>query len=358
MNGRIDAEARWWADLASPLEGWYHGNRRQLPWRVSPTPYQTWVSEIMLQQTRVEAVKGYYERFLEALPNIRALAEAEEARLMKLWEGLGYYSRARNLQKAARQIMERHGGELPADYEALLKLAGIGPYTAGAIASIAFGLPVPAVDGNVLRVWARCRNDASDIALPETREQVSAILKKALELLPEGFAGTFNQALMELGAIVCAPNGPPRCLGCPAEDYCAGHLAGTVCSLPVKSAKKPRRIEPMTVFLLVRDAKFALRKRAKKGLLAGLWELPNCPGYLEGAALTETVRSLGLDPLRIEPLGPAKHIFTHVEWHMQGYRVIVEEAREDTSLCWAGTHELEPYALPSAFRYYLPDENV
>lgn len=338
-----------WAALAGPLTAWYRENRRDLPWRHAPSPYETWISEIMLQQTRVEAVKGYYERFLAELPDVASLAAADEARLMKLWEGLGYYSRARNLQKAARQMTERHGGTLPADYDALLGLAGIGPYTAGAIASIAFGLPVPAVDGNVLRVFARCENDPADIALPETKDRVTHTLTDALARMAQA-PGEFNQAMMELGATVCVPNGPPNCDCCPLAGRCAGRLAGTMLELPVKSAKKPRRVEPLTVLLLTRDGQFALRRRPKRGLLAGLWELPNLTGHLEGAELTEAIRSLGVEPLRVEPLGPAKHIFTHVEWHMRGFRVTVEEPAED--LLW--TQNLDAQALPSAFRYYLP----
>lgn len=347
-------DSAFWASLAPPLTAWYRENRRDLPWRRSPTPYETWISEIMLQQTRVEAVKGYYTRFLEAFPDVPALANAEEARLMKLWEGLGYYSRARNLQKAARQMMERHDGRLPADYDALLKLAGIGPYTAGAVASIAYGLPVPAVDGNVLRVCARLGNDRSDIASPETKNRVQRILAQALSLMPPGWPGDFNQAMMELGAIVCVPGGPPKCGVCPAAGSCAARRAGTVLELPVKSGEKPRRVEPLTVLLLMRDGRFALRRRKKSGLLAGLWELPNIPGHLHGAALTEAIRSLGVEPLRIEPMGAAKHIFTHVEWHMLGYSVTTE-AQTGGQLHWVDKTLLEDCALPSAFRYYLPD---
>lgn len=351
MSVNPDTEAARWAALSVPLTKWYSQNRRVLPWRDSPTPYETWISEIMLQQTRVEAVKAYYTRFLAELPDISALAGVDEERLMKLWEGLGYYSRARNLRKAAQQLLERHNGALPADYSTLLKLSGIGPYTAGAIASIAFGLPVPAVDGNVLRVFARLQNDEADIALPETKERVNRLLSQVLCGLNS--PGDFNQAIMELGAVVCVPNGPPRCECCPVASFCAGRKAGTMLQLPVKSAKKPRRVEPMTVLLLIRDGRFALRQRKKSGLLAGLWELPNLPGHLEGASLTEAVRSLGLEPLRIEPLCPAKHVFTHVEWHMRGYRVTIEE-EGGASLRWMGKAGLAECALPSAFHYYLP----
>lgn len=348
-------EAPYWGALAKPLIHWYQAHSRQLPWRHNPTPYQTWISEIMLQQTRVEAVKGYYTRFLEALPDVKALADAEEDQLMKLWEGLGYYSRARNLQKCARILTERYQGQLPADYRLLQDLPGIGPYTAGAIASIAFGLPVPAVDGNVLRVYSRCRADYRDITLPETKKWVTAQLTEALELLPQGVSGDFNQAVMELGATVCLPNGKPHCEACPISEFCTGRIKGCMLDLPVRGPKKGRRLESLTVFLIIRDEYFALRKRPEKGLLAGLWELPNIPGHLTGQPLLEAIRAFGVEPLRIEPLGPARHIFTHVEWQMQGYRVTSDSFTKNEILHWVGPEEKKRYALPSAFRYYLSE---
>ncbi|MCI8756067.1 MAG: A/G-specific adenine glycosylase [Oscillospiraceae bacterium] len=344
-----------WRSLAEPLICWYQANHRPLPWRQSPTPYQTWISEIMLQQTRVEAVKGYYSRFLTALPDVEALANAEEEQLMKLWEGLGYYSRARNLQKCARILMEHHQGQLPADYHLLQSLPGIGPYTAGAIASIAFGLPVPAVDGNVLRVYSRCQADYRDITLPETKKWVTTKLTEALESLPQGISGDFNQAVMELGATVCLPNGKPHCEACPIAEFCAGRIKGCMLDLPVRGPKKGRRLEALTVLLIVRDGYFALRKRPEKGLLAGLWELPNISGHLTGQALLEAIRAFGVEPLRIEPLGPARHIFTHVEWQMQGYRITAETCSQKDMLHWVGPEEKKRYALPSAFRYYLSE---
>ena len=353
MNGKD--ETLYWATLAKPLIHWYKTHSRQLPWRQNPTPYQTWISEIMLQQTRVEAVKGYYSRFLEALPDVKALADVEEDQLMKLWEGLGYYSRARNLQKCARILMERFQGQLPADYRLLQALPGIGPYTAGAIASIAFGLPVPAVDGNVLRVYSRCRADYRDITLPETKKWVTAQLSEALESLPQGISGDFNQAVMELGATVCLPNGKPHCEACPISEFCMGRIKGSMLDLPVRGPKKGRRLESLTVFLIIRDGYFALRKRPEKGLLAGLWELPNIPGHLIGQPLLEAIRAFGVEPLRIEPLGPARHIFTHVEWQMQGYRVTADAFTKNEMLYWVGPEEKKRYALPSAFRYYLSE---
>ena len=204
-------------ELPLPLIRWYREHARALPWRSDPTPYHVWISEIMLQQTRVAAVLGYYRRFLAELPGVAELAAAEEDRLMKLWQGLGYYSRARNLQKAARQIMEEHGGRFPHTYEGIRALAGVGDYTAGAISSIAFGLPVPAVDGNVLRVVSRIAGYDGDITRPETRRRVGEALGR---VMPLEAPGEFNQALMELGATVCLPNGAPLCERCPAAHLC------------------------------------------------------------------------------------------------------------------------------------------
>ncbi|MCI8650249.1 MAG: A/G-specific adenine glycosylase [Anaerotruncus sp.] len=334
------------------LLAWYDKQKRDLPWRQEVTPYRVWISEIMLQQTRVEAVKGYFARFLRALPTVQALAEVPEQQLLKLWEGLGYYNRARNLQRAAQDIMERFGGTLPNSYEQLLTLAGIGSYTAGAIASIAFQIPVPAVDGNVLRVLARLTADRADIADPRTKKVAEQML---LQIMPQQRPGDFNQALMELGATVCVPNGAPSCLCCPVRQLCEGYRQGIMLELPVKSAKKPRKIEQRTVLVLLRDGKLALRRREKKGLLAGLWELPNFEGCCNNAQAVAAVRSLGLEPLRAEPLMAAKHIFTHIEWHMTGWRVTVEDACEVAGLVWVNPTQLQTdYPLPSAFSAFLP----
>lgn len=340
--------------LAEALLPWYAKNARELPWRsLHPNPYHVWISEIMLQQTRVEAVKGYFSRFLTALPDPAALAEVTETRLLKLWEGLGYYNRARNLQKTAKILVEQFGGRLPDTYASLLELPGIGSYTAGAIASIAFGLPIPAVDGNVLRVYTRVMADFSDIANPRTKLLVENRLRPVLESLPSGGPGTLNQALMELGATVCVPNGPPACLICPAASFCLGHAQGIAPELPVKTAKKPRRIEPRTVLLLTRDERIAVRQRGPRGLLAGLWELPNCSGHLDEAELIRQARQMGLEPLHIRPLGNTKHIFTHVEWQMTGFQITVEQDGGD-SLEWIDPAQRDStYALPSAFRFYL-----
>ena len=353
---RVWIKAGWKMGLewmAEPLIGWYRENKRALPWRENRDPYRIWVSEIMLQQTRVEAVKGYFGRFMEALPDIGALAACPEQQLLKLWEGLGYYSRARNLQKAAVTVMEQYGGQLPQDYHALLKLSGFGPYTAGAVASIAYGIPVPAVDGNVLRVVSRLTASRADISDPGTKKQIGQALQQAMPQEDPG-PGEFNQALMELGAVVCVPNGAPACEKCPLGAFCQAREQGIMQELPVKPPKKPRRVEERTVFVLVRDEKAAIRKRPAKGLLAGLWELPGVKGHLDQKQAVETVRGWGLEPLRIERLGEATHIFTHIEWRMQGLRVTVETDAPVDTLLWVKPCQLrEEYPLPSAFRPYL-----
>lgn len=336
--------------IVQPLLDWYHAHARDLPWRRDVTPYRVWISEIMLQQTRVETVKGYFARFLAALPDIPALAVVPEQVLFKLWEGLGYYSRVRNLQKAAQFVVAQYGGELPASYQALLQLPGIGTYTAGAIASIAFGLPVPAVDGNVLRVLTRVAADHSDIADPHTKKAVEAALRP---LMPGAASGTLNQALMELGATVCVPNAPPRCLACPLLALCEGRRQGISESLPFKKPKPPRRVEVRTIFVLEQEDRLALRRRPPKGLLASLWELPGAAGHLDDAGVVAAVRALELEPVRLYPLPPAKHIFTHVEWHMHGWRVQLAPGKSGT-LTWVTRAELqEKYPIPSAFRPFL-----
>ena len=323
--------------LPLPLIGWYREHARVLPWRSDPTPYNVWVSEIMLQQTRVAAVLGYYRRFLEELPTVAHLAAVEEDRLMKLWQGLGYYSRARNLRRAARQIVEEHGGRFPHTYEGIRALAGVGDYTAGAISSIAFGLPVPAVDGNVLRVVSRITGDGSDVTRPETKRRIGEALTR---VMPLEAPGEFNQALMELGATVCLPNGAPLCGACPARDLCAARREGRTGELPVKPPKKARRVEERTVFLLFYENKVALRRRPARGLLAGLWEYPNerspAPCPVEAAALAD---------------GPAgKHIFTHVEWRMTSRLVEAASAALPEGWVWADGAALErEYAVPNAF---------
>jgi len=328
--------------LPIPLLEWYYENRRTLPWREDPTPYHVWVSEIMLQQTRVAAALDYYRRFMEALPGVAALAAVEEDRLMKLWQGLGYYSRARNLHKAAQQIIERGNGAFPNTVEELLRLPGVGEYTAGAIGSIAFGLAVPAVDGNVLRVVARLTGDASDIATPAMKRKVTDALR---EVIPRKLPGDFNQAMMELGATVCLPNGAPLCDRCPAASICVALNTGRTGELPVKAKKKARRIEEKTVFLIFHQNRVALRRRERKGLLAGLWEYPNTEGGTDCLPA-----QWGISPNSLRRLGAAKHIFTHVEWHMHVWRADAETEALPEGWVWADHAALVgDYAVPNAF---------
>lgn len=333
--------------LPIPLLQWYRENARVLPWRSDPAPYKVLVSEIMLQQTRVAAVLDYFQRFLTELPTVEDLAAVEEDRLLKLWQGLGYYNRARNLQKAARQVVEQFGGVFPASYEALRGLAGVGDYTAGAIASIAFGIPVPAVDGNVLRVVARITGDGDDITRLSTKRRMGRALQ---EVIPIRVPGDFNQALMELGAVVCLPNGAPLCRRCPAEPFCRALLEERLDALPVKPPKKARRVEQRTVFLLFRGGRVALRRRPDRGLLAGLWEYPNAlspaQSLPENWGLAQTDLTFALT---------GRHIFTHVEWRMTAVAGELHSARLPEGWVWAGREELErDYAVPSAFGAFRP----
>lgn len=333
---------------------WYQQNKRDLPWRHTSDPYRIWISEIMLQQTRVEAVKPYYARFLEAAPDVRALAELPEEKLMKLWEGLGYYSRARNLQKAARVVVEQYGGVMPRTYEELLKLPGIGEYTAGAIASIAYGVRVPAVDGNVLRVLARVSGSDADITLPETKKDFRAALLCTVPVE----AGDFTQSLIELGATVCAPNREPACKACPLLGCCVAYREGRTNEIPVRSPQKPRRIEEKTVFLIRDGDRTALCKRSGKGLLSGLYELPNVEGHLGESDALAHLRALGFEPLRIQRLENAKHIFTHIEWHMIAYDVLItpefDGLHGQSGMLLVPNAELhQSYAIPSAFGAYV-----
>lgn len=359
--------------ITEPLQAWFDTHARVLPWRDQPSAYYVWISEIMLQQTRVEAVKPYFERFIKELPDVKALAECPEDRYLKLWEGLGYYNRVRNLNAAAQQIMDMYDGVIPDSYEELLNLKGIGAYTAGAIASIAYNKPVPAVDGNVLRVISRVCADDSDIMKQPVRNHMQDRLQQLMES-QQGFLvpRKFNQALMELGAMVCVPNGVPHCEECPWQDFCEARLQDRIEELPVRKKKAARRMEDKTVFVLRDGEKVALHKRPAKGLLAGLYELPNCEQKLNQEEALQYVESLGYRPIRIVPLAEAKHIFSHVEWHMKGYVVLIEEpgrelipddgAKSDTErknkqkanelLFVEAADARERYAVPSAFSAY------
>lgn len=338
--------------IVKPLLSWYDGHARVLPWREDNHPYRVWVSEIMLQQTRVEAVKPFFERFLNALPDVKALAECPEDTLLKLWEGLGYYNRVRNMRKAARVIMEQYRGEFPADYEKILSLPGIGHYTAGAVSSIAFGIPMPAVDGNVLRVLSRVKASYEDILKQSVKNSLEKEIKS---IIPGDRAGDFNQALIELGAIVCVPNGKAKCDICPLAFCCRAKEKGIVDELPRKKAKKERRLEQKTVLILREGERVAIRKRPAKGLLAGMYELPNLEGCLGEEEVLGYIRKWGLSPLRILPLAGARHIFSHVEWQMTGYAVSLEETEhmDCDGMFFVDAKETEKnYPIPAAFAAY------
>ncbi len=364
-------------DFAPSLLAWYDAVRRPLPWRLDPTPYRVWVSEIMLQQTRVEAVKPYFARFMEALPTVASLAACDPERLNKLWEGLGYYSRVRNMQKAAEIVMREYDGVIPDTVEQLLALPGIGSYTAGAIASFAYGVRAAAVDGNVLRVLSRVTADERNILDPAVKRDYEAAINAAI---PEERPGDYNQALIEVGATVCGPNQPPDCTACPLASVCRAYKEGKTDVIPVRVKKKARRIEDKTV-LLIRDGTHTLiHRRPARGLLAGLYEFPSLARHVSQEEAVRYVRALGLEPLRAEKLPSAKHIFTHIEWHMDGFLLTVADASlsanvplkneqrdagkqgvtsmlcvaDDGDFIFADTASLaDVYAVPSAFGAYL-----
>ncbi len=333
--------------LPALLLPWYREHRRALPWREDRQAYHIWISEIMLQQTRVEAVKGYYARFLAELPTVQALAECDDDRLHKLWEGLGYYSRVRNLKKAAQILVSQYGGCFPADYQKIRALPGIGEYTAGAICSIAFNLPTPAVDGNVLRLCARLLNDNSPIDLPETKKRV----RQALSQIYPSAAGDFTQALMELGATLCGPNWKPECGQCPCASICRANAAGTAQDLPVKSPKRAKKQEDRTVFIFSCEGRYALQKRPEKGLLAGLWEFPNVPGKLGARDAVSAAQAMGLHPRQLLRQVERKHIFTHIQWNLRGIYLEVDSMPERFQ--WLTPDQIShEAALPTAFRQF------
>ncbi|MCR5654445.1 MAG: A/G-specific adenine glycosylase [Lachnospiraceae bacterium] len=365
-------------DIVSPLLAWYDEDHRDLPWRSEPAPYRVWVSEIMLQQTRVEAVKPYFERFMKELPTIEKLAYANEDTLLKLWEGLGYYNRIRNMQKAARMVCEQYGGNFPDTYDEIVKLPGIGSYTAGAIASICFERPVPAVDGNVMRIVSRLMRYEGDILKESSKKEIREAL---LPHMPEGESGKFNQAMMELGATVCVPNGAPACERCPWARLCAcasrsssgiveaggeaekakgtkrsGEIAELWREYPKKSGAKKRRIEKKTILILGDRDHVLLHKRPDKGLLAGMYELPAMEGHVAQREILSFIGQLGFHPLRIRHAGDAKHIFSHIEWHMKGYQILLEaddiEHAPDGFVFATLEEARTDYAIPSAFAAY------
>ncbi len=333
------------------LLAWYEMNARDLPWRMDRDPYHVWVSEIMLQQTRVEAVKGYYTRFLSVCPTVNSLASAEEETLLKLWEGLGYYSRVRNLQRAAQVIIQELDGKIPTSAEELEQLPGIGAYTAGAIASICFDEPAPAVDGNVLRVMARLHMDGESIDRPQTKKRVMQQLRA---VYPKGKCAEFTQSLMELGATICLPNGAPLCTQCPIHSLCQAHQNGIETEFPVRDKKKPRRVEQMSVFALICSDTVAVHKRENGGLLGGLWEFPNGAPCKTEAEAIRMASDFGTAPYDLIRVIGRSHIFTHVEWKMTCY--LIRCANQSASFTWVDAEQLRrEIALPTAFRQFLPE---
>lgn len=332
--------------IANPLVTWYQENKRILPWREGKNPYHIWLSEVMLQQTRIEAVKVYYYRFLRELPTIADLAKVEEEKLLKLWEGLGYYNRARNLKKAAEVVVEKYNGIMPNTYEELLSLPGIGEYTAGAIASIAYDKKEPAVDGNVLRVIARAVGSKDNVLLPSVKKEVTEQLKK---VMPEQ-AGDFNEGIMELGETICLPNGEPLCVSCPLNVKCYAYKDGLTQEIPVREKKLERRKENRTVFVLLFKNKVAILKRENKGLLSGMYEFPNELEITE-EDIPKQLEKWDLKVKKVQKIGEYKHIFTHIEWNMIGYFIEVES--ENTQFFWVEKEELkEKYAIPTAFKKF------
>lgn len=343
----MDIQTQQLSRIAAPLLAWYDANRRDLPWRHAPSPYRVWVSEIMLQQTRVEAVRPYFASFMDAFPTVEALANAPEEQLLRLWQGLGYYSRARNLQRAAQTVCRDYGGALPEDYDALRTLPGIGDYTAGAILSIACAQRVPAVDGNVLRIAARLLDDGQNVLSAGVRTQYRAWLAEAL---PPSRCGDYNQALMDLGATVCLPKGAAKCDACPLSPLCAAQKAGTQALRPLREKKKDKRVEQLTVFVLCRpDGTAALRQRPDKGLLASLWEYPHVDGTLDEAQAAQVLADWGLTPHRWYQKLTARHEFTHIRWEMTGY---VLEVAGTGALAWYTPRQRQSRAIPSAFKKF------
>ena len=336
--------------IAPRLLPWFHANKRLLPFRQEPSAYHIWVSEIMLQQTRVAAAIPYYQRFIAALPDPAALAACEPDALRKLWQGLGYYNRVNNMQKAARIVCAQYGGALPADYDALRALPGIGDYTAGAIASIAFGIPAPAVDGNVLRVFARLYDDDADITQPAAKRLFT---QRVLDQMPKDAPGPYNEALMELGALVCVP-GAPRCDACPLAGVCRGRAAGRQAQLPVKPAPKAKARVPVTVALVQSPAGLLLQRRPAKGLLAGLWQPAAWEGALTQQQLEAALRAAGVQPVWGEALPPARHVFTHKVWELGGWRASAAACPLPDGWVWAAPDQLaQVYPVPNAYAAYL-----
>ena len=321
-------------EIVSPLLEWFQKEKRDLPWRHTKDSYKIWISEIMLQQTRVEAVKEYYQKFIKELPTIKDLAEVDENKLLKLWEGLGYYSRARNLKKCAQTIIEAKKTSLPSDYEELMELPGIGPYAAGSISSIAYGKKNPAIDGNVLRVMTRIFEDDRDIMNAKVRKDY---FEKLQEVMPDN-TRDFTESLMELGALVCLPNGLPLCEVCPLSFLCQSYKHQTMLDYPTKKKESKRKIEEKTIIILEHNGQYAIQKRPSKGLLASMYEFINLEGFFSEKELIKWLKEQKIVYEQIEDLGNAKHIFSHLEWHMKGFLIICKK-NENMNFIWANKKE-------------------
>lgn len=340
-------------EFQNQLLNWYKEKARELPWRSDPNPYKVWVSEAMLQQTRVDTVIPYFNRFVEEIPTVESLAKVEDEKLFKLWQGLGYYRRATFLKKSAQIIVKQYNGELPSKVDELLSLPGIGAYTAGAIASIAFNISVPAIDGNVLRVMARINAEQGDIKNPQVKKQIEEFVKI---LIPDNHAGDFNQAIMDLGAGVCLPNGIPKCSECPVKEFCRAYAKGLVSQIPLKIEKKARKRQEKTILTVQWNGRIAIRKRKNNGLLANLWELPNFDGFLPIEQCIMLLEESGLRVTGCITMKKAKHIFTHIEWNMQGYSISVEGQASLFDWTWATAEEIHStYSIPTTFQAFLSE---
>lgn len=349
------ADAVQYKALPVMLMTWYQSHVRPLPWREDPDPYHVWVSEIMLQQTRIEAVMKYYRRFMEELPRPEDLAACESDRLLRLWEGLGYYNRARNLQKAARLIVSEYGGQVPGTYAQLIKLPGFGPYTAGAVASICFQEKVCAIDGNVLRVLSRLRGDETNVLEPRARKSAEVFLQELMADIET--PGIFNQALMELGETLCPPKGKPACDICPVRALCTAFRENRQELLPVRIKKTVRKTQELTVLVVRSGAYFALHRRPEEGLLAGMYELPNLSGHRSAQEIADWLKEAGGRVKTVKTLPAARHLFTHIEWQMIGYEVELEEILSQSAEGWewiTQTEERSHHPVPGAFSAYLP----
>ncbi len=338
---------------AEPLCAWYQENARDLPWRRDRDPYHVWVSEVMLQQTRVEVVREYYDRFLEIFPTVQELAQADEEQVHKAWEGLGYYTRAKNLRLTAKEICRSYGGEFPRSFEELRGLPGVGDYTAGAICSISFGQPVAAVDGNVMRVTERLQDSFGEIERLGVKRRMMEELGDAYPKDDGARCGILTQAIMELGATVCIPNGEPHCDVCPLRELCRSWKNQTYHLLPVRKPKAPKKKVPVTVMIMCYNGYYAVCQRPLYGLLAGLWEFPNLEQRMTDQEVIHQAETWGCKPVSITRTLDQIHVFTHRQWEMKGYYI---ECENPSNLFqWKRMAEIQAkLTVPSAFQKFFP----